>query len=402
VRAQSQQLGADFFRHRLLDQIRSFGLTLNDEAALPSRFFPLEFGDSWTQAGLRERDLVDQIEPVITELKRQLHADIAASTSDIVRLRNAVDVHIVVGKVVKEKLAKMESELAMVSADFKRVRDELHAATTAKEQEQQRLESMQCWLDDRPRDELLRQAQRMTSLDIDREVFQANELECYVRNFGNLINDFTTKLKRKFLDTGQSIASTEEKKFWGGLQPRLENHISEAAKLVEVEFSSIRKKLAGYWSDRYFGNMFDSFKEDQKAMIAAMQASATKVGELARKLWWVAAERRLEQHGNEMRSCANDRDALLQAVGVLREEHDRLKDQIDAKKHEKMAFIQRMEFDDQSSGQFVALLDQEYLRELMSKRQDMEQASDSTNALLNLLAARQLIEERNKVMIGIT
>ena len=118
VRAQSQQLGADFFRHRLLDQIRSFGLTLNDEAALPSRFFPLEFGDSWAQAGLRERDLVDQIEPVIAELKRQLHADIAASTSDIVRLRNAVDVHIVVGKVKQEKLTHMVSLFAVKEPGF--------------------------------------------------------------------------------------------------------------------------------------------------------------------------------------------------------------------------------------------------------------------------------------------
>lgn len=101
---QEKTVDAEFFRKRLLEQICTFGIKLDKEAASTHRFFPLEFGSSWVNA---EHDFVTKLKPVIAGLKEELQEAIKDSATKNARLRNAIDVHVTVRKIKKSRLKEI-------------------------------------------------------------------------------------------------------------------------------------------------------------------------------------------------------------------------------------------------------------------------------------------------------
>lgn len=107
VRQHDGPAEAGFYRQRLIEQIEKFG-SLGEDARLPERYFPLEFGRTWLDAEQRQPELYARISPMIDALKHQLHADILASTTPMARLRNAVEAHVVIARVKENRLKELQ------------------------------------------------------------------------------------------------------------------------------------------------------------------------------------------------------------------------------------------------------------------------------------------------------
>ena len=123
IRQHEGPANASSYRERLIEQIEKFG-PLGDEAKRPEHYFPLEFGISWRDAQQRDPELYARTSPMIDELKRQLHADIQASTTPMARLRNAVEARVVIARVKENRLKDLEAATRTVKQQLEHAQTE--------------------------------------------------------------------------------------------------------------------------------------------------------------------------------------------------------------------------------------------------------------------------------------
>lgn len=392
---QEKTVDAQFFRKRLLAQIRTFGLKLDKDAADTQRFFPLEFGDSWVNA---KQDLVTTLKPVISGLKDQLHKDIKASATPSARLRNAIDVHVTVGKIKESHLKEIGEELDGVKKQRSDVLNDRMIAEEAYKQAQIQTDAAENFLDALPYDDLKQQVQRGMVFDILTTVKKVNALGTNTSQFKSLISQFTSDLKAQFLSALPTRQTKDERKFWASLQPRLEQYVDKVEELVDAEFAPLRAKFSGYSLTEYYPRLSDDFSNDKQSMCKYMQNSERSVSAWAAKLWQGWAKKRLQQLSNDVESSTANQNALQSAMKERQRALKRLDIQIEHTEQERNAFMEKMEADEESSRKFVALLEQAYLDELRERRLRITHAATATHAFVELLAADQLIIERNKLI----
>lgn len=385
---------AEFFRKRLLGQIRTFGLKLEGDAADTRRFFPLEFGDSWVNA---RQDLVTTLKPVIEGLKDQLHEDINASATRHARLRNALDVHVTVVKIKENHLKQMDEGL---NGDKKLrcgVCGDCTNAENALKREQNQIEEAEKFLDGFSDEELKRRVQSGVIFDAGTIVGKVADLGTNTSQFKSLINQFTSELKAQFSSMQPTRKTKEERKFWASVPQRLDQHVDMIEALVNTEFTPLRSTFSGYSLTEYYPRLSDDFSNDQNSMRSHMQNSAKSVGAWAAKLWQGWGKKRLQELADDVESSSTKQNALLR---TLKERQQALKEldlKIAGAELIRWAFVEKMEADEASSREFVRRLDQAYLAELRERRHRIAQAPTASNAFIELLATDQLMNERNKL-----
>ena len=399
IRKQQEPLNEDFLRQRLLDQIRTFrpAITLeaSDDASDPKRFFPLEFGDSWLNA---KPELVTALKPVIKVLKDQLHKDIQASATANVRLRNAVNVHVTVGKIKESRLKKMDEVLNGIKKLRDPVVHDCMIAGMACQQAQTQIDAAQNFLDALPYNELKQQVQSGIVFDVQTMLDQVNELGTNTSQFQSLIGRFTSDLKSKFLSKQPTRQTKEEKKFWASVQPRFDQHVAKVEELVDAEFRPLRGKFSDYSVTEYYPRFSDDFSSDKQSMCTHMQNSSYSVGTWAAKLWQGWPKQRLQQLSDDLAFSTAHQNALQRALKERQQALERLNVQIECAEQERYAFVKKMEADESSGRNFEALLEKAYLDELRERRHRIAQAPTATHAFIELLATDQLMNERNKLI----
>lgn len=391
VLEQQKTVGVEFFRKRLLEQIRTFGLKLEDDAAETKRFFPLEFGDSWVNA---KQALVTALNPVNTSLKDQLHRDIQASATPNVRLRNAVNVHVTVGKIKESRLKKMDEALNEVKKSQGDVASECKVLTTAWAQAKKQTDAEKEFLVALPYDKLKQQVVNEVVFDVKNLLDKVENLGTNTSHLKSLISQFKSDLKSLFL----SAKPTKEKKFWASVQPRLDQHVGKVEEIVDAEFGQLLNKLSDYWRTEYFPSMSDDFSNDKRSMRTHMQNCADSASAWAAKQWQGWAKKRLQQLSDDMESGTAHQNALQNALKEREKTLGRFDSQIKYDEQERSIFVKKMETDESSSRKFVALLEQSYLDELFDRRLRITKASSAAHAFIELLATDQLIHERNKLI----
>jgi hypothetical protein len=373
--ARQQQGAADasFFRRRLIEQLRTFGLKLDAQAASADLYFPLEFGDSWERAGLREDGLFKQLQPVISVLKQELHRTIAASTTELSRLISALDVHHAVNKAA--------AQVAAISSEAEQAKAQGAAKALAA----------------LPEATLQSQLWQMTAVGCETWLKNADGLDTDAAALSDYIVRFTSDLARCFLAIRPDDQSPQFR-FWNSLQPGLEEARSGLVKSIEAEFADLQKTLHGYWFDTYMGKTSQSYIRDMGALRLGIESATQTVSNTAADLWWDAAQAKLvdlaaardaaqaEAAALQLAEQAQRNAASESTAGILRMDGERreLKDQ----------FRRDLE----NSRQFLAFLKAEYTEELALRQRQLHQETDSVSSLLQLLAASQLIEQHQFVM----
>lgn len=394
------RLNADFFRERLQEQIATFGLELTDDSRQLHRYFPLEFGDSWLDAQRYRDELVEQLEPIIAGLKQQLHADILGSATEMSRLRNAVDVHLVVRRVKETRLRKMDEELQGLHQRLKCTQDHRQRAADALQGASSETLDKQVFLQSVTLQEILRDVQSLGSINIENQLSRVGRLDTNVGALRSLIAEFSSDLTRQFLSLHPPADGQVKKEFWRAVHPRIEGHRVQVIKRISREFSGLQKRLDGHWIDEYFPSVSDDFSNDKSRLRTDMHDAARAVGQLAIEVWTPLAQSRMATVDAEYAS-ARASEATL-ATALERENADLVQALADITRHmqERADFISKMDADEESGRTFIRMLDEEYLDELKARRKVRFEALNPTSSLLNLLAEFQLTGVREKLKIG--
>jgi hypothetical protein len=390
-------VSADFFRQRLLNQIGTFGLKLDEEAADPCRFFPLEFGDSWIAA---KPDLVAKLEPVISELKAQLQRDIQSAANPIQRLRNAIDVHVTVAKIKERHLKQMDEELKWWEREKNEILNDYR--TLLKAYESVKIEINRKMLELPPLDRVTQHVKSAVVFDIRSMVDEARNLNTDTSLFKSLIRKFSADLKAQFLNMLSKVTLVEDKKFWVSINPRLDQHLNTLNEKIEAEFAQLRGKLSGYWSTEYYPSLSSDWQDDRKSMCIHMENCHREVRAWTVTLWqeWVK---------NRHQEIKNKLDAKQAALNdLVKAKTERLKALtgidilIDHATKKRSDFLEKFEADITKSRKFVDLLELSYLSELRYRRENLMEASNAADAFVRLLAVDQLINERNKLLVNLS
>jgi len=397
--ARQQQGAADaaFFRRRLVEQLRTFGLKLDAQAASLDLYFPLEFGDSWERAGQQDGGLVRQLQPMVSALKQELHSTIAESTTELSRLYSALDVHQAVSKLRSMRLVPLCQESRRLRRQRAGQRAAAQVAADAVKAERNKARAAAKSLAALPKAELEAELLEMTTLGCQAWLDKTDQLDTDAAALRVYIVQFTADLARRFL----AIRPNEDMshfRFWNTLQPGLEGARSGLLKSIEAEFADLQETLSGYWFDTYLGKTSDSYIRDIGALRMGIEFAAQNASNRAVALWRDAAQVKLgelqavhdaaqaQARALQLAEQAQQNGVAETAAGIARVDEARrvLKDQ----------FRQDLE----NSKKFIAFLRAEYAEELASRQRQVLQAGDTVNSLLQLIAASQLIEQHQFIM----
>jgi hypothetical protein len=397
ARQQQGAVDADFFRRRLVEQLRTFGLKLDAQAASTDLYFPLEFGDSWERAGQQDDGLVRQLQPMVSALKQELHAAIAASTTELSRLYSALDVHQAVYKLRAMRLLPLCQESRRLRRQRAGQLAAAQVAADAIKTEEGKARAAAKSLAALPKAKLEADLLRMTTLVWEPWLKKAEQLDTDAAELSDYIVYFTADLVQRFLAIRPHEQSPQFR-FWNSLQPGLEHARSGLLKSIEAEFADLQKTLKGYWFDTYLGKTSDSYIRDMGALRLGIESAGQMASNKAAALWWGAAQAKLGELA-AARDAAKAQAAALQLAEQAQRngaaETGAAIASVDAARH---ALKDQFRQDLESSKQFLAFLRAEYAEELASRQRQLKQQTHPVGALLQLLAASQLIEQHQFVM----
>lgn len=397
VRQHDGLVEAGFYRQRLIEQIEKFG-SLGDDARRPERYFPLEFGATWLDAQQHQPELYARVSPMIDALKRQLHADIQASTTPMARLRNAVEARVVIARVKENRLKELQSATQTVKQQLERAQREQSQAWEAARQSQKVSERL---------------AQRLAGLSDERlkqDLERHFQLSCStpggepgesVAGFKVLVRQAKASLRQRLADSRpDSVALADTSWFWRGVKAEIDpRHVDD---ILNVAFSSFLATLNGYWIDTYWNTGSGSdYQRDCYWLKSCINEASKALMELAREAWLTAARQQLTLHQEEARAAHLKMRNWEQMAEDMARPIAHLAQKLASHEQEDCEFRRRMEKDQQESQRFIALLDSEYLAELQSRRKAMQREGQSISAFVGLLAAVHLAQVREQLLLHI-
>ena len=103
-------LAAHHLRTRLIGQIASFG-GLSPAAQNPDWYFPLEIGKSWASMAEHQPAMHARLQPIMAQLRAELHAQLRTSTSPLGRLRNMHRTHLSIEAMAEAEREDLQSQL---------------------------------------------------------------------------------------------------------------------------------------------------------------------------------------------------------------------------------------------------------------------------------------------------
>lgn len=396
VRRQGETTNAQLYRQRLIEQIEKFA-PLSEDARISKRYFPLEFGASWTAAQASQPDLYARVSPLIDELKHELLRDIQNATTPLARLRGAVEARVIIKRVKENQLKKMEQniahlrkELEQKENDLKRLR--LVAQQVSKEHEEFRERLLQL-TDERLLQDLADHFKLTGSTP-------TGDPGARVSGFRVLISRARSSLTQRMEDSRPDTARLSDTAwFWRGVKVNFGPLSDLIRKALNPVFSSFESRLSEYILDKYWLTGSDTDYESDRRRLDMCIRTAESVTLKTTRDWWLnAAREHLQDLNNELKALQQKVDDWDSSIEESAQLVVLAQQKSEAQERDREAFKQRMDQDLKESHRFNEILDDEYLSELRHRRQGIQKQSQPARAFLELLAATQLIQTREKLL----
>lgn len=396
TRENGKTADARFYRQRLIEQIEKFA-ALSEDARIPRRYFPLEFGTSWIEAQKSKSELYTCISPLIDELKRELHQDIQDATRPQARLRNAVDAHVVINRVKENRLKEMNDTTTMLSKELEKVQNDLKQAQKVAQRICREFQDMNGRLTPLT-DKVLRQ-DLAGHFRLSGSTSSGDPGE-RISGFRVLISRARSSLVQRMADSRPDTASLSGTAwFWRGVQVNFEQMSDQVRKALNPAFNDFESHLSDYVLDKYWFTGSDSDYQSDRIQLAECIMIAESVTLEAAREWW------LDAAGQHLKDLQKEHKALQQQIDVWGshvKEARQLLEQAQQKSavHEKDCeeFKTRMDLDLKESKRFIEILDNEYLSELRHRHKNIQEQKQPARAFIDLLAATQLIQAREKIL----
>ncbi|WP_175107493.1 hypothetical protein [Pararobbsia alpina] len=402
VDARDGPLTADGFRRRLRQQIETFGRPLPEDEVPSNLLFPLEFGDSWTSQAARQDGFYERINPIVAELKQQLHRDIEESATEIGRIRSAVQVHVIADNVKKARLVQLDAALSCERERLEALEDEQARVARRLEMAEKALAGLAhlSKLEAEVPAGIERDCQTLAESAKACGAKLRGEIETNRNSFIDKISTYSSALLSVSMDYRPELIFGDKDNFWTNISPAEEPNRDELRDVIQREFETTRKKLSGYFLEEYYPNVSRDFAIDKALLDWDMTAAANAARKWLAAHWKTRAAERLERKKKEQK-LAKSRATL--ARGDLDEVTRRCAAQQDllaGKEQERQAFSDRMDRERETGGDFRAYLDEAYLLALRARMREGREAAAPSESLLMLLSAAQLGEERKNILIG--
>ncbi len=388
------QLTPDFFRQRLLEQIETFGLELSLESKKLNRFFPLEFGASWQKAMEDPDALTKALDPIITDLKQQLHNDIKKSTTKFARLRNALDIHVVAEKVKRKLLSDLSEKIKLLENDNNHRKKDINTINQLLKNSLDEKEKLTKILVKMPQEEINLHIKKAEFKLSDKSQEKPKE-NC--ESFNVRMKDVSDEIIRKFILFEPSSVATQ-KEFWRYGKVQQSEFKKEAQDIIDEEFSDLRKHLNGYIISTYFPKLSESYNEDCKKLRKSIESAANSIGLFAAEIWINQANKNYKAIKKDIKSATARIEKLDSSLQEIEIEIKSTEKNILNLKQEKSKIKEKLEADANKGKTFLNLLDAEYLNELRKRKQMRAASTNQVSLFLQILADLDLVEQRKKLL----
>lgn len=388
-----------FYRQRLIEQIEKFA-ALSEDAKMPRRYFPLEFGISWIEAQASKPELYTSISPVIDELKRELHQDIQDATRPQARLKNAVDAHVVINRVKENRLKEMNDTATILSKELGKLQSDLEQAQKLAQRVCREFQNMKDRLTPLT-DKLLRQ-NLAGHFKLSGSTSSGDPGE-RVSGFRVLISRARSSLVQRMADSRPDTASLSDTAwFWRGVQVDFEQLSDQVRKALNPAFNDFENHLSDYMLDKYwFAGSDSDYQSDRRQLAECIGIAESVTLEVTRECWLNAAGQHLQDLQKEIKAMQQQVDVWGSHVKEARQLLEQAQQKSAVHEKDCEEFKKRMDLDLKESKRFIEILDNEYLSELRHLRQKIQEQKHPPLAFIDLLAATQLIQNREKLLIQI-
>lgn len=383
----SQQVVVDVgaIRERLLSQLGTFDeVEMPADARLPTLYFPLEFGESWSVLHNMDRNLHARVEPVMKELLTELRQDIRHSASPHMRLWRATQVHVVANRLKRARQRHVQKQVTQFAM-------EAHQSAQKGEALLSIAERLTREAADLPTTGQFNDAKNSLRADIavktDSKLLISDEVKSNVSELLAVLHDSVQFLIR--------VASECEFEKLGGIDLLPDKPTpSKMREWVEPLFEPLREKLNNYIFDAYRPWLFKTFATD----LADLRRLAANGREQLRAHlydhWssvFVQVEERIALRGKELLEQAQvaEKDALthlLQADSTRRRG-----EQVSAALVE---FVTRLERDEATGHRFIEMLNLAHAEQFCELKVKFESQSTPAAKFMMLLALKQLELEK--------
>lgn len=397
VRQHDGPADAQLYRQRLVDQIEKFA-PLSQEAKRAERYFPLEFGRSWLDAQERHPLFYKQVSPMIDALKRQLHVDIQASTTPMARLRGAVEARVVIARVKEIRSKEMHAASQAVQKQLQREQDDLAQAQNAADQSSRTCQRLAERLAMLSKERLSQDLKINFHLSGNTDGGNPNES---VSNFKISVGQAKSSLRQRVIDSNPNMSNLPETDwFWRSVTAQV-NLDKVDAILINV-FSTLMTTLNDYWIDSYWDTGSGSdYQRDVRCLVNCIDEAVSALTDIARESWLKAANQQLFRHQEELKAEELTQRSWQQRLQDMKHPIKVLEQELAAHLHEYQAFEKRMAADLVESRRFIDVLNSEYLDELKQRHQAIDNEEQRTSGFFGLLAAVQLGQVRQQLLLHI-
>lgn len=396
VRQYGEIADAPFYRERLIEQIEKFA-PLSEDARMPKRYFPLEFGKSWTAEQASQSELYERVSPLIDELKRELHQDIQNATTPLARLQSAVEARVVIQRVKEIRLKEMKETAKMLADELEKVRNDLTQAQKAAQEICQESQNMSSRLSLLTNERIQQDLADHLKLSGSTPLGDPDER---VSGFQVLISRARSSLIQRMADSRPDIAGIFGTAwFWRSVRVDYELMKDLIRRNLNSAFHGLENHLSDYILDKYWLTGSDSdYQSDLQRLEACLSTAESITLKNAHQFWLNAAK----QHLQELKKEQETFQQQVYAWGLHVKENRQLlaKAKQEAAAHEKDCndFRVRMKQDLKESYRFSEILDEEYLHELKYRYQSMQNQHQPARVFIDLLATTQLIHDRVKLL----
>lgn len=389
----SKEISEKNFQERLIQEIEKFG-ELSQYANKLELYFPLEFGKSWSAAKNAKdgtEKIYDKVSPLLKKLKEKLHADIQSSTTDIARLRNAVDAHVTIAHIKKEKSDRLKKAIDILEKKHERYIGEYKQAQSIIDEKKKEYSKLKSRLKN------LTSQQLQEDIDNGLKIGNINsgDPDETVLGFRSCINTAKSSLKQeiKLIKPKYNESSNW---FWRNVQINWQENLMND--IFNEKFSQFLSILNNYSLTDYYPSISNDYKNDKEQLKNCIQSAAKSITEAVRK-WWLDAA--LECRNNFEKQLSN-MDVELKRLKDIQNNIwysiEKKKAEIEISQLECEAFKKQMDNDLEESKRFTEILDDEYVKELERKRNALAKGTNYTHFFLLLLAAVQLQDVRQKLL----
>lgn len=405
---------AETYRNRLIAEIEKFA-RLSEHAKKPERYFPLEFGKTWSDLKQLHPEIYKKVSPLVAKLKEQLVADIQASTTPMARLGNAVNAHVVIARVKENRLAVMKLEVNILNKKFETFNDDLKLALVAASKKESECCKSEARLVELTDERLQDDVKRYYDLIGSKEVCDPGKT---VSGFKRCIQVTKSSLRQQLI-LGRPATSSDTSWLWRdvkldlsgekyphirmfGLRGEIDlNRPSQAAidAILDKEFARFLEHLNNYTLDAYWFTAEDSdYKKDYQQLENCIQRARESLATAARQWWFNAALAYREHCRMNLQKLKDEYCNLIHLSQEMERPVVKAQEEIERLNNEHQKFEQRMTVDLEESRRFKVLLDEEYLNDLRRRREAILTDTHSAQSLMNLLAAVQLGYGRDKLL----